>query len=260
MSRRALATCAILGAVLLACSGRTALDATPAQGRPLFVQDVLFPTPVASGQTCEYTADPNQTALSAGVLDLAFRNEYRPTVLVGNQPQPTTAASDSSSAGVELQGANVRVEDDAGTAVDSFSTVASGFVYPATGDIPGYSVLTLTFLDATATASVSPLSSGQVKRLVAYVTVLGRTRGGLQVQSDEFVFPIDICNGCLVTFTAADIDPTLTTPNCAGNQALGGANTSLPVPCVPGQDTPVDCIDCQTFPICRGAAGGSDGG
>jgi hypothetical protein len=41
-------------------------------------------------------------------------------------------------------------------------------------------------------------------------------------------------------------------PNCLGPSSLGpGIEEALP--CVPGQDLPVDCILCQSVPACRGA-------
>jgi hypothetical protein len=133
-------------------------------------------------------------------------------------------------------------------------------VYPASGNVPSFSPLAVTIIDAAATATIrGHVSANMTARLVAHVTVLGTTRTGLAVQSDEFVFPVDVCDGCLVTFSPSDVDPMLPEPNCAGNPALGGSSTNLPVPCVLGQDTPVDCVDCLSVPVCRGVVG-ADGG
>ncbi len=259
MLRNALVTWTLLGSVLMACTGNAPAGGTSTAGNQLFVQGVLFPTPVAEGAVCVFTSDPTQVMLSSGVLDLGFRSAYTATLLIGNQALGSTDASDSPSNGVELQGATVRVDNEAGAQIDSFHTLSSGFVYPPTGSVPGYEPMAVQLLDETATAGLQgQVSVEDTKRLVAHVTVQGTTRGGVVVQSDEFVFPVDVCNGCLVTFTAADMNPALPEPNCANSSSLGPS--ALPVPCILGQDTPVDCVDCQTLPICRGAAGASDGG
>jgi hypothetical protein len=90
-------------------------------------------------------------------------------------------------------------------------------------------------------------------RLVTYTKFFGQTTGGDYEESDEFEFPVDICFGCLVGFSAADENPLEPEPNCALAAASGTA-TSLPVPCVIGQDAVVDCSACQGFAVCRGAA------
>ena len=71
--------------------------------------------------------------------------------------------------------------------------------------------------------------------------VYGYTLGGDYVESDEFEFPVDICQGCLIRFAPQDVDPAFKAPNCAAAQ---GSTTSLPIPCNPGQDDTIDCSQC----------------
>jgi hypothetical protein len=86
-------------------------------------------------------------------------------------------------------------------------------------------------------------------RLVTYTRFFGATLDGQSVQSDEFSFPVDVCNGCLITFTN---NPMLPIPNCAP-----GPNRPVPsMPCAIGEDLPTDCSACQDQSICRSADAG----
>jgi hypothetical protein len=80
------------------------------------------------------------------------------------------------------------------------------------------------------------------------VRFFGHTLGGESVESNEFGFPVQICNGCLVSFPAAEQSLSLPTPNCALAGASGSTATS--VPCIIGQDLSVDCSACQGRAVC----------
>jgi hypothetical protein len=69
----------------LAALGASAIFACTHDDSTLFVQDVLAAQPVTQGQVCFFTADPTQDHISSGILDIALRDEYDPTYLVGNQ-------------------------------------------------------------------------------------------------------------------------------------------------------------------------------
>ena len=213
---------------------------------------MLFPAPVALGQVCLYTTDPHQVVLSTGALDVDFRDHYDATVLLGNEALDGGAGGSSPADEIEVQGATVTVEDATGQVVGTFTSTASGFVYGQTGDVPGFGVTQLTLLDSATTASIrAGVSASHSQRVAAHFRVLGTTRGGVPVQTDSFAFPIDVCQGCLVVFDASDVDPSLPAPNCAKGV---GQPSSMAVPCVRGQDTPIDCAQCQDVPVCRGVA------
>jgi hypothetical protein len=98
-----------------------------------------------------------------------------------------------------------------------------------------------------------PLGSSTKVRLLTYARFAYRGSGsGL---TDEFQFPVDVCNGCLIQFTDAPGSPS---PNCLENASA--ATISDSVPCQIGQDIPIDCRLCPTLPACSGAAPGADGG
>jgi hypothetical protein len=90
--------------------------------------------------------------------------------------------------------------------------------------------------------------------LTTFVTFFGNTLGGQPVQTGEFSFPVDVCKGCLITFSAADMSPLYPEPNCAQNPAQTG-NAPSALPCIVGQDLSIDCIQCQAVPDCHGALG-----
>jgi hypothetical protein len=221
-----------------------------------FVQNVIFPTPQGAGTECTYTANPSQTFLPRGTLDTAFRSEYDAAFLLANQlvteSNPNQVQTETSN--INVQGAIVRVTDAAGNQLDSFTSLTSGTIYAAVGGTPGYAVSTATVISQKAIQAAGNLGGG-VKTLVGYVKFFGHTLGGDYIESNEFEFPVDVCYGCLVQFSSADIDCQYLAPNCAnaeiasanGMMASTSANTE---PCVFGQDTTIDCSQCLAYSVC----------
>jgi hypothetical protein len=230
----------------------------------LFVQDVIYPTPVSVGEACTYTNDPSQTFLPSGALDVAFGHyEYTATYLLGNQlvSQANSQQLQTETSTIDVQGAVVTITDSNGNQLANYTDPTSSTVYPETGSVPGYAVATITVLDEGTVGGIvaskgSLLEKGGTTTLLTYAKFFGETLGGDYVESNNFEFPVTICYGCLITFSSSDDDPTLPgQPNCNGNAAAGGssASASLPVPCITGQDTSIDCSQCQGVPACRGA-------
>lgn len=80
------------------------------------------------------------------------------------------------------------------------------------------------------------------------ITLNGRTQDGTTVESNEFIFPVRVCNGCLVNYPPEAVDTTQAVPNClllgtADGEDLPGAERST---CqTPGTDNVfVDCREC----------------
>jgi hypothetical protein len=240
-----------------------AMSACKHDDSTLFVQDVLAAQPVTAGAQCTFTADPTQPFISSGVLDIGFRQEYDPTYLIANQ---AVAEANSQQLATEtniitVQGAVVRITDAAGNQLNTFTRLASATVYPTTGTVPGYAPITVTTIDSATLMADSFLqanaANGGTTRLVTYVKFFGQTTGGDSVESDEFEFPVDVCKGCLVEFGAADVNTSKPLPNCF-NASSGASTTSssLPSPCVLGQDFGVDCSLCLGYSVCQGALAG----
>lgn len=212
-----------------------------------FVQDVLAQQLVTVGQQCAYTTDPTQPYISSGVLDVDFRQQYDAEFLVGNQmvPQANASQSRTETAAINIQGAIVRITDSAGNQLTSYTRLTSGTVYPSSGGTPGYLPVSLTILDQGTVSSQTGNIGGGTVRLITYTRFFGKTLGGQSIESNEFEFPVDVCKGCLIRFSALDINPCFTAPNCIGNAAGGASATAqLPTPCIAGQDVGVDCSQC----------------
>jgi hypothetical protein len=226
----------------------------------LFVQNVLYPTPVASGQSCIYTNNPDQSVLSSGALDVTLTQEYVAEFLVGNQlvAQENSQNLMTETSTINIEGAIVTVTDAAGNQLDFFKSLTSGTVYPSTGSTPGYAALSATIISQKATNLVAGtgngnLPSGSTITVVSYVKFYGHTLGGTYIESNNFEFPVDLCAGCLINYSGSSLSEcngiALKQPNCLGSSST---STSLPVPCAIGQDFSIPCSACSGSAVCRG--------
>jgi len=247
----------IVAKVTLLAGGVVAFGACKHDDSTLFVQDVLAAQPVTQGEECSFTSDPTQPFISSGVLDIALRQQYSPTFLIGNQAEPEVNSQQLQTETniITVQGAIVRVTNSAGVQVNRFTRLATATVYPSSGSVPGYAPITVTILDSATLMDDAVLEAnvagGGTSRLVTYVTFFGQTTGGTSVQSNEFEFPVDVCFGCLIGFSATDDNPlSAFQPNCL---LAGATASSAPSPCIPGQDFTIDCSQCQGIAACRGA-------
>ena len=250
----------VLAGVSLLAGAGVVMPACVHNDSSLFVQDVLAPQFVTAGQACSFTSDPTQPFLSSGILDVALRTEYDPTFLVGNQlvSQSNSQQLQTETSIITIQGAVVRITDSAGNQLNTFTRLSSATVYPATGTTPGYAPITVTAVDpGTATNAVAGMAKGGSVRVVTYVQFFGQTLGGESVQSDDFEFPVDLCDGCLVLFSATDDNPSsaFPQPNCnlasAAAMSGTGSTSSLPSPCLIGQDYSTDCSQCLGTAVCN---------
>jgi hypothetical protein len=237
----------LLGGAALAVAACVHDDST------IFVQDVLAAQLVAQGQTCFFNNQPNQPFISSGILDIALRSDYTPTFLVGNQmvAESNSQQLQTETSTVRIEGAIVRITDAAGTQLNTFTRDTAATLYPASGTVPGYAPISATIIDSNTLNQDTQLQGivgmGGTARLITYVKFFGNTLGGRYVESDEFVFPVDVCRGCLILFSPTDVSPLFTSPNCLG----GGVGASQIGPCFPGQDFAIDCSQCLTVPECN---------
>lgn len=234
--------------------GAVAASACVHDDSTLFIRNVLAQQLVTNGQQCLYTTDPTQTFISSGTLDLDFLDTYNAVYLVGNQTVPVGNPStpNTETSRITIQGGIVRITDSSGNQLKTYTRYTSATIDPLQGTDPSYSPVFLTILDATTVESFRATVSAPTHpsvRLVTYARVYGYTLGGDYVESDEFEFPIDLCQGCLIRFAPQDINPMWPAPNC-GNATASGAS-SLPIPCNPGQDDTIDCSQCAGIADCQ---------
>ncbi len=214
----------------------------------LIIIGVLAPPIAATGGACAYTANIIGPFLSYGTMDVAFTEQYVPTLLIGNQMVPVGNASTGrvETDNVILQGAIVRVTDAAGATIDNYTVPGDGFVIPASGGTAGITAFATTLISPTAADAARQATAATfgTKRLVSYIKVFGTTTGGTHIESAEVGIPVDACFGCLVSFPNGSDDPAQAVqPNCLASTSSSSSTVSAP--CVFGQDQYIDCRSCQ---------------
>jgi hypothetical protein len=238
-----LAIVAGVGAVVSACAHD---DST------IFIYNAIAPTAVAPGAECVFSANPSQTFLPSGELDVSLGASYRAEFLVGNQMvaqvDPTVPRTETSI--VDIQGAVVRITAANGTQLTTYTDPTAGSIPAASGGTPGYLAISVTIVNPATVAQLFPQLSdggfggfvgpGHEVKLITYTKMFGKTLGGQYVESNEYEFPVTLCSDCLISFTQADISPLCPVANC-----LGVGNTTATVPCSPGQDLATDCSLCR---------------
>ncbi len=211
------------GTILLGAAA-AASSACVHDNSTLFVKMVLAPATVSQGMSCVYTSDPTQAEISRGVLDIDFRSFYQATFLIGNQmvPQGDPTKPTTETSRILLKGGIVRITDTAGNQIKTFSEATSGTVDPLQGTNPGYfPVLGFPLIDVGTVQGMAASLGGsnrQIVELDTYVRFFGNTLGGEYVESGEFEFPVDVCQGCLVTFSAASTNPNFRDPELPGQR------------------------------------------
>jgi hypothetical protein len=205
---------------------------------------------------CTQTADPSALAIGRGALDVALRGTYQATLLVGSQliQRGSRQQLREETSRVVLEGTEVYAVDGSGHTVFGPSTVpGSGFVDPASDTTPSYGLISSVLLKVDEqSAMLSSARSGFRPTVTAHVRVFGHTLGGQSVESGEYLFPIDVCYRCLVTFPVDAVTTTAAGTLC---NAEATAGTALVGPCAVGQDETVDCRICREHlagsPVCE---------
>jgi hypothetical protein len=221
------------GAVaLLAAGGALLSSACVRNESSLFIRSCL----AVPRDTCTVQASTNSAFISDGVIDAAYveRAEYVCSALIENQlvarGDPTKLRTETSR--INLYQAEVQVLDDDPTSPSAFAQYTvpvSGFADPGNGTEPGLGITDIVMIDAKTLADLGQRANdtGKQQLVVASVVLHGRTLGGLEVESNEFRFPIT------VTKYSKCIEPI-------GDTCL--FSTQLPTPdCLQGQDARVDC-------------------
>jgi hypothetical protein len=202
------------------------------------------------------------TFLSRGVLDLLVTNQYQMLPIVQNSLVSSESVTFSGGGGGG--GGLTGVEWEANTITLSRARVvfdapdALGVPLPRQLDIPiagsvepdGSLAVQLQVVQAQVGNLLrqSPFlrQSGSTLDMLLRVKFFGTTGGQRDVDSNEFVFPVTLCFGCLLTVPPEAVDPALPTPNCLNTE--GFESTSVDVACNPGQDEAIDCrLFCPIF-------------
>lgn len=240
----------LLGQTLLVVAvGALAVAFTPScaeNDQTIFVRNAIAP-PQDRQNGCVYTDDPTQTFRPIGTLDVALAQEHRSVFLVGSQLIPRADAKSTriESNRVHLNGAVVRVTDANGGQLNEFTTLSSAMVDPQNNNQPSFTPLVITTLDGKSVSGLIPQVADPRRRVlvIANVKVFGRTLGGVDVETGEFQYPIEVCNGCLISFETGD-DPAVQGTDCSLPlpETGGGGGAG---PCNLGVDEVVECQRCK---------------
>lgn len=240
--------------VALGVLSTAVMPACAENDQSIFIRQMLAPAQNRQNNSCVYSSDPTQTAISEGTLDIGIAEKgYVGHLLVGSQ---LIARGDGNNTRGEsnrahLDGAVVRITDPNGGTLGEFTSLGSGFIDAQLNNQPSFDAFIVTILDASTIQKVADqVTPAKDKLVVANIKVFGRTVGGVDLETGEFQFPIRLCRGCKVSFAGGD-DPA--TPGLDCNLPLettgGSANT---LPCIAGQDEVTPCQLCRGMPACGG--------
>jgi hypothetical protein len=204
---------------------------------------------------CLATAVGANTFISRGVLDLFVTDTYVISPLVRNNMVASESIRFTGLGGGAggLQGTNweansvnfnravAEFEGPSGLGVPiprSLPLTISGSVIPGGSAAVSLQVVTSTIAGFLRQSDLLN-QPGSSFTLLVKLKFFGTTAGGTEVDSNEFVYPITVCNGCLLQYPTEAIDTTFPVPNCRNFSDFD--TVTADVPCFPGQDEPLDC-------------------
>jgi hypothetical protein len=209
--------------LLLSAAAGVLATSCAANESSIFIRGCLAPTDNGL-KGCTVTFDASSAQRLYGRLDPA-QADYHCALLVGNQLVARGDAKQlrTETSRVELHSAVVTIYDSTKSQTfTTFTVPATGFVDPGTASQPGFGGAETLILDR-VTARAHP---GET--LLAGVIIQGRTLGGLDVESAEWTFAIEV----LAPGGYCDLSP-----------CFPGAMPAdmLTATCQPGVDTSTDC-------------------
>lgn len=191
---------------------------------------------------CNVTNDPSAPQRLRGTLDLAVKAAYDAVLLVGNQltPRGEKIQGKAEPMRIALSAAEITLLDGAGEQLScpgneecgSFSIFGAGVASVNRSEDAAFGLFSAQLIPPIVTDSIfdDVLNNGAVT-IVASVKVRGETLGGREIESGEFIFPVDVCYGCLIKYNN-------------GQCCLRTPGESVPEACDLGQDRGVDCRAC----------------
>jgi hypothetical protein len=238
-----------LFAVGIACLGATALPSCATNDSMMFILGVYARK---QGQ-CAPKPEADAPIFANGVLDRTFASEYTAALLVGNQITERGSREQlrTETSRVVLKGAEVNLEDLQGNSLHpAFSSTATGFVDASSGTDPSLSIMYASLIPASVAVTLP------VGTVLAKVRVFGDTLGGEEVESSELGFPIEICDGCLISYPAGARDLTADGSDYVCKQGtdteMDASSSELELPCTVGVDIPSPCTVCSgVYEVCQ---------
>jgi hypothetical protein len=207
----------------------------------------LFVIGVYALSRTQCVADPSSSAvlLPSGALDRQLTRGYNAALLVGSHLTQRGSRENlrTETSRLSIQGAHITLYSTTGEEIVRPDVAATGLIDPASGTDPGLSSVFAQLIRPADLAALGP--EGQA---IVRIRIFGTTLGGQEIESGDYDFPIQICDGCLITYPPESFDPA--TP--AGvdywcSPAADGMSESTTQICNLGQDDYVPCSTCAAF-------------
>ncbi len=216
-------------------------------------------------ESCQISTG-REFSLSRGVIDMAMGTDYTLNLLVQNNMRgindikgfaPGDARLDTTTVRLTRATVEYRALDQISVSFpDQLRVPLSSPVEPNGLSAFGVEILTPAMVQDLRTSPEFIIrgADGEVRpartavSLLVNVTVEGETLDGKSVGSNEFTFPLTVCNGCLVSVPpdAVSVEAGLQ-PNCL---RIDGEEIETPADlCSPGQDAAVDCRLCTLLAV-----------
>jgi hypothetical protein len=214
---------------------------------------------VAPGDGCTLSSDVAEKFLAHGTLDLYSPIPYTFNPQMQSRITATTGKEDSRT--VLLRGARVDLDfvstDAAGNKLFTASELAalksagathfqslfSAPLRPNGGIADASFDLIPTAVTEAIAAKVGSTTASFRTEVVAKVVVYGDMSGS-EITSQEFQFPVTVCNDCVVNVLTDAMGAAQTCPAPAGTAVTQGNS------CNPYQDGPIDCCKMGTSLVC----------
>ena len=221
-----------IAATLLAAAAAFTSASCARDDSSIFIRGVV----VVTRTDCSFQVSLTPTLQLQGSIDAAYAGEYRATLIVENQlvarGNPVTLKTETS--GVQLYEAEVQVLDPSqgNGAITRYSVPITGFVDPSLSGSAGVGASEVLMVDAATITKLAAnvASTGIVQEVVSSVILKGRTLGGLEVHTQEFLYPISVF-----------FNTTCTQP--AGMACIRAMSTTATVDCRIGLDEATNCVN-----------------
>jgi hypothetical protein len=232
---------------LLACAAFSTVSCAENESS-LFVIGVY-----ALGQT-QCIADPSSTAvlLASGTLDRTLRSSYNAAFLVGSHLTERGSRENlrTETSRLSIEGAHITLYSTTGEELVRPDVAATGLINPASGTDPGLASVFAQLIRPADLAALGPPGQAVVR-----IRIFGTTLGGQEIESGDYDFPIQICDGCLITYPSDSADPTAPPGQYLCSPAADTMSEETNLICHPGQDDYIPCTQCAGFnDACRDPA------
>ncbi|HWA77559.1 MAG TPA: hypothetical protein VG937_34720 [Polyangiaceae bacterium] len=212
-------------------------------------ESMLFIKGVLAIETTNCVAKPESggTLKAFGRVDTSLANGYVAALLVGSQLTQRGSREQlrTETARLTLEGAEITLNDAAGNPLpigtNPFTSSGTGFVDPAGGTQPGFGAIFVEVIPAGIMPDVATaLGGGGVVQ--AKIRVFGTTLGGQAIESGDYTFSVEVCNGCLISYpTSADSSQPGQDFECG----MATSTSSTDTICAIGQDQVTPCTLCS---------------